>query len=338
MADRWRRRPVLASAAAALALRGHPAEADEERYIRIATGSVSGTYYPVAALIASLLSRPPGARLCDEAGGCGVADLILVVEASKGSVANVQAIAAGETESGFAQSDVAWGAFSGTGVFDGRAPIGDLRALASLYLETAHLVVAKDSGIGGVPELRGKRVSLDVQGSGTLVDALLVLDAFGLSEADVQAVHVTPAKALDLMAAGQLDAMFFIAGYPAAIVTEAAQSLGASLAPITGEAVGRLLREHRFLSVADIPGDTYPGVEAGVPTVGVAALWVVAASLEEELVYQITQALWHPETLKSLAAGHPKGAEFSLANALRGVAIPLHPGAARFYREQGLAE
>src|SRR4249919_4072047 len=99
MAGRWRRRPVLASAVAVLALRGHPAGADEARYIRIATGSVSGTYYPVAALIASLLSRPPGARLCDEAGGCGVADLILVVETSKGSVANVEAIAAGETES-----------------------------------------------------------------------------------------------------------------------------------------------------------------------------------------------------------------------------------------------
>ena len=81
-------------------------------------------------------------------------------------------------------------------------------------------------------------------------------------------------------------------------------------------------REHRFLTVADIPGDTYPGIEAGTPTLGVAALWVVAAELDEELVYEITRALWHPDTLAKLAEGHPKGAEILLANALRGVVDP----------------
>ncbi|MGD9512135.1 MAG: TAXI family TRAP transporter solute-binding subunit [Geminicoccaceae bacterium] len=334
----WPRRPLLAVAPALAWLAPRALRAEEARYVRIATGSVTGTYYPVASAIAGLLSRPPGARPCEEAGGCGVPDLILVVEASKGSVANVEAIGAGEVESGFAQSDIAWGAFSGEGVFAGRPRIESLRALASLYLETVHLVVAPDSGIEHVTDLRGRRVSLDVEGSGTLVDAILVLRAFGLTPADIEVVHASSARALDLMTAGELDAMFLVAGYPAAIVTEAAQSLRARLVPITGEPVGRLLAEHRFLSVADIPGDTYPGIEAGVPTVGVAALWVVAASLEEPLVYDITRALWHPDTLQRLAEEHPKGAELSLPDALRGVAIPLHPGAARFYREQGLTE
>lgn len=115
----WRRRSVLAAGAALAGLPRGPA-ADEGRFVRIATGSVTGTYYPVATAIAGLLSRPPGARACEEAGECGVADLILVVEASKGSVANVEAIGRGEVESGFAQSDVAWGAFAGQGVFAGR--------------------------------------------------------------------------------------------------------------------------------------------------------------------------------------------------------------------------
>ena len=334
----WQRRSVLGSALAAGGLTAGGLQAQEARYIKIATGSVTGTYYPVGSLIANLLSRPPGARACDEAGGCGVPNLILVVEASKGSVVNVEAIAAGRVETGFAQSDVTHGAFSGTGVFAGQPPMTGLRALASLYLESVHLLVTRDSGIGAVADLRGRRVSLDVEGSGTLVDALLILAGFGLTAGDLQAVHASPGRSIDLMVAGELDAMFMVAGYPAAIVTEAAQAIGARLVPITGEAVGELLAEHRFLTVADIPGDTYPGIEAGTPTLGVAALWVVAADLDAELVYEITRALWHPDTLAKLAEGHPKGAEIVLANALRGVPIPLHPGAARFYREQGLTE
>ena len=112
----WQRRSVLGSALAAGGLAANGLQAQEARYIKIATGSVTGTYYPVGSLIANLLSRPPGARACDEVGGCGVPNLILVVEASKGSVVNVTAIAAGRVETGFAQSDVTHGAFSGTGV------------------------------------------------------------------------------------------------------------------------------------------------------------------------------------------------------------------------------
>jgi uncharacterized protein len=334
----WRRRSVLGSALAVGGLAPRLARAQEARYVKIATGSVTGTYYPVGSLIANLLSRPPGARACDEAGGCGVPNLILVVEASKGSVDNVTAIAQGRVETGFAQSDVTHGAFSGTGVFAGRPPMSGLRALASLYLESMHLLVTKDSGIATVADLRGKRVSLGLEGSGTLVDALLILEGFGVRPSDLQAVEASPTQSIDMMTAGELDAMIMVAGYPAAIVTEAAQTLGARLVPITGEAVGELLAKHRFLTLADIPGDTYPGIEAGTPTMGVAALWVVAAHLDEVLVYEITRALWHPDTMAKLAEGHPKGAEILLANALRGVSIPLHPGAARFYREQGMAE
>jgi hypothetical protein len=292
----------------------------------------------VGSLIANLLSRPPGARICEEAGGCGVPNLILVVEASKGSVANVEAIAEGRVETGFAQSDVTHGAFAGTGVFAGQPPKASLRALASLYLESVHLLVTGNSGIATVADLRGRRVSLGEDGSGTLVDALLILEGFGLAPADLQVTHASPTRSIDMMAAGELDAMFMVAGYPATIVSEAAQSLGARLVPITGEPVGTLLEEHRFLTLADIPGDTYAGIGAGTPTLGVAALWVVTAELDEGLVYEITRALWHPDTAAALAEGHPKGAEILLANALRGVSIPLHPGAARFYREQGKVE
>ena len=216
--------------------------------------------------------------------------------------------------------------------------MANLRALASLYVESLHLVVTAISGIKRVADLRGRRVSLDVEGSGTLIDALAVLEAFGLAPGDLTAVHVSQDRAIDLMTGGALDALFIVAGYPAATVTELTRTIGAQLVPITGEPVGRLLASHRFITLDDIPGDTYPGIESGTPTVGVAALWLAGTDLDEELAYQITRALFDPLILKQLAQGHPKGGSIALANALRGVAIPLHPGAARFYREHGLTE
>ena len=98
----------------------------------------------------------------------------MVVQTSKGSVDNVSAIQEGQIESGFSQSDIAYGAFSGTGIFAGRPPMQNLRALASLYLESVHLVARAGSGIASVADLRGQRVSLDVEGSGTLVEARLI--------------------------------------------------------------------------------------------------------------------------------------------------------------------
>jgi uncharacterized protein len=328
----------MASALAAATLGTVPARAEDSRFVGIGTGSLTGTYYPVGSLIASVLSSPPGARPCGDAGGCGVPNLILVAETSKGSVANVEAISGGRIATGFAQSDVAYGAYSGTGVFAGKEPMASLRALASLYVESVHLVVTAISGIKRVGDLRGRRVSLDVEGSGTLIDALAVLEAFGLAPSDLTAVHVPQDRAIDLMTGGALDALFIVAGYPAATVTELTRTIGAQLVPIFGEPVGRLLASHRFLTLDDIPGDTYPGVDSGTPTVGVAALWLTAADFDEGLAYQITSALFDPLILKKLAEGHPKGGSIALAHALRGVAVPLHPGAARFYRERGLAE
>jgi TRAP transporter TAXI family solute receptor len=314
------------------------AGADDPLFLRLGTGSLTGTYYPIGELIARAISSPPGARPCGEAGGCGVPDLILVVQTSKGSVENVEAIQSGKIESGFAQSDVAHGAFTGTGVFAGRPPMEALRALASLYLESVHLVAAPRSGIGSVADLRGRRVSLDVEGSGTLIDARLIMEGFGLSMDDLEPVHASSGKSIDMMTASELDALFLVAGYPAAAVSELVRNLGAHLVPIAGPEAEALREKHRFLTPDVIPGGAYEGIETATPTLGVAALWVVAAKLDEKLVFEITQALWHPASLKLLREGHPKGDEIIPANALRGVAIPVHPGAASYYRAHGLAE
>jgi TRAP transporter TAXI family solute receptor len=311
--------------------------AQEARFLRIGTGSVNGTYYPIGELIAGIVSSPPGARHCDPGGGCGVPGLIVIVQTSKGSVENVTAIEERRIESGFAQSDVAFGAFTGTGVFEGRAPMANLRALASLYLESVHLVARAGAGIAKPGDLRGRRVSLDVEGSGTLVGARLILAAFGLSPRDLQPVYAPLGRSLDLMSAGELDALILVAGYPASAVSELTRAGKAMLLPLGGPEIEALLREQRFFTRDVIPAATYEGLNVDLPTLGVAALWLVGADLDQALIYEIAGALWHPGARQALDAGHPKGASIRLENALRGVALPVHPGAARYYREHGIA-
>ena len=146
-------------------------------FFKIGTGGTAYTYYPVGGMIANAISKPPGSRECGKGGSCGVDGLIASAVSSRGSVDNVNAIISGLRNSGFAQSDVAYWAYTGTGTMEGKEPAKDLRTIAALFEEHIHLVTLKDSGINSVKDLKGKRVSLDEPGSGTYVDALLILEA-----------------------------------------------------------------------------------------------------------------------------------------------------------------
>ncbi len=149
-------------------------------------------------------------------------------------MANINAIKSGVLESGFSQSDVAYWAYTGTGIYEGKGAVEDLRALASLYPETIHLVARKGAGIKSVKDLKGKRVSLDEPGSGTLVDARIILEAYGLSEKDIDADFIKPNPSIDKIKDNQLDAFFIVAGYPIGSVIELASSVGAEHVPING--------------------------------------------------------------------------------------------------------
>jgi TRAP transporter TAXI family solute receptor len=320
--------PLLAAAA-------RSAAAQSARFFRIGTGSVSGTYYPVGGLIAEIISSPPGSPPCTAGGICGVPDLVAVVQTSDGSVANIAGIENGDLESGFAQSDIAFGAFFGTGVFKDRPPAARIRAVASLYAESLQLVARADAGIARVADLHGKRVSLDRSGSGTRVDAELILAAFGLDPAAMQVEDDSPADAVDRMSAGELDAFFVVAGVPTAGVAELANGIGIVLVPIAGPEADRLVADYRFFARDVIPEGTYAGI-GPVDTLSVRAQWLVSADLEADLVHSILTAFWNPAAREILDAGHPKGRQIVLGTALDGIAIPLHPGAERFYREAGM--
>lgn len=311
------------------------ADAAEPKFFRIGTGGIAGTYYPVGGMIARAISHPLNSNQCRDVKDCGVPGIVGVPEVSNGSVANVDSISRGTIESGFVQSDVAYWAYTGTGVFKGHAAKKNLRAIANLYNETIHIVARRDAGISSIRDLQGKRVSLDEQGSGTLVDARLVLSAFGLTNDEMRFQYIKPDLAVTELLNGRLDAYFIVAGYPTASVLRLAKSVGAYLVPIDGPEVDKLLAAQPFFSRDVIPAGAYPHVKA-TNTVSVGAQWLVSASVDDETVYKITKALWGARARRILDSGHPKGKEIRLRNALKGISIPLHPGARRFYREIGL--
>ena len=302
---------------------------------RIATGGPGGTYYPVGNLIAKAISQPPNAPPCTGAQRCGVPGLVAVAQAANGSVANVEAVGAGRLESGFAQSDIAYWAFSHSGVFRSDEFYPNLRAIAGLYAETVHIVARKDASIQSVRDLRGKHVSLDEPGSGTLVDARLILRAYGLSERDLKPEYIKPTLASERIRSGELDAFFIIAGFPVASIQQLARSTDITLVPIDGKERQRLIKDHRFFSTQSILSGVYTGV-GRTPSLGVRALWVTRSDMDSGLIYDITRALWNESSRKLLDEGHPKAREIRVETALDGVAIPLHPGAKRYYEEAGL--
>lgn len=321
-----------------LALLACPSPAQEARDFRIATGGTAGTYFPIGSLVASAISAPPGSRPCGEGGACGVPGLTATAISTLGSVANVEAIADGTFDSGFVQADIATWAATGTGVWTGRAPVDDLVAIATLYPESIHLVVAAASGVEAVPDLAGKRVSLDEPGSGTLVEARFVLRAAGLRESAIDMRMLEAEDAAAALAAGELDAFFFAGGYPARVVSELAATVPIRIVPVAGAVAEAILSEHEFFAPDLIPAGTYPGQDADVPTVGVTAQWVTRRDQPEALIHAVTAALWNDTTRRLLDAGHAKGAQIRLETALDGVGIDLHPGAERFYAEAGMLE
>jgi uncharacterized protein len=308
---------------------------------RIGTGGEKGTYFPVATVLAEGLSD--SGKACDRDGqsektgpdaGCGVPGLLGVAQLSNGSVTNVMALASGLVEACLTQADVAYWAHSGTGIFADVGELPNLRAIASLYPESVHIVARKEAGLKSVRDLKGHRVSLDEPGSGTLVGARAILSAYGLKESDLRPIYLKPKFAAQMLARGKLDAFFTIGGYPATSVAEVVSGGGATLIPVTGPGAARAVAENPFFRPDVIPAGVYRGIDE-TGTLQVHGLLLVTEDMDPQLVYEITRALWSNRTLGFIRAGHPKGAEIKRASALLGISVPLHPGAERYYRETG---
>jgi uncharacterized protein len=305
-------------ALAALALAG---AAQAQQFFRIGTGGTSGTYHPVGGMIANAVSQP--------------GKIVVTAQASNGSMANVNGIAGGSIESGFSQADVATWAHKGAGVFEGKPSVPNLRLIANLFPESVHIVVRKGSNVKSPAGLRGKRVALDEPGSGTLINARIILAAYGLKESEIKPEYIKPNQAADKLKDGSLDAFFFTGGAPAGAIAELAASTGIELVPLDGAHADALRVTNPFFAPDVIAADTYKGV-AAVKTLAVGAQWVTSDKADAATVYEITKALFSDHAQKMLATGHAKGKLITRANAVKGAGIPFHPGAEKYYREAGL--
>jgi len=316
-----------------------PTFAAKKSFFAIATGGTGGTYYPLGGVLAQALSNK-------------LPNVIVTAQSGNASVANCNLIKTHQIESGFVQNNVAYYAYNGVEQFDGK-PVKNLRAIASLYPETIQIIAREGAGIKDAKDLKGKKLVPGDRGSGTEVDCLAVLSGIGLTYDDFANVDwLSFSGATQRLKDKQADVAFITAGWPTAAVTELATTSDITLVSLDDKTIAKIIKEFPFYAKVVIPAGTYKGVDVDTPTITTMAQWVVDAAVPEEMVYNLTKALWEkgsfvlrkkggkaaeaPSGAEIMAKAHAKGRDVTLATALDGVAIPLHPGAAKFYREKGL--
>jgi TRAP transporter TAXI family solute receptor len=330
------RRQVLAGLGGAAALAGvvRPSFAQETSFFRIASGPTESSMFQVATLIGQAVSSPPGARDCARGGSCGVPGLIVVNQTTAGSLANIDLVGSRRTESALCQADLAYWAFHGSGPWAKREAVRGLRAIANLYPETLHLVVRRSLNAADLRGLRGKTVALGERESGTAVAARAVLQAGGLGERDIRAQYLTSAQAVEMLGEGKIDAFFLTAAAPSQLIVDLAEQRDISLLPLSSYAA-RLRASQPFLTESTIPAGLYRGVDE-VRSLSVGIIWIVGEQLDDQIVYGLTRALWHPNNRRTLEGNAALGRFLRPEAAVEGLGFQLHPGAALYYTESGL--
>ena len=311
-------------------------QAQDLRFFRIGTGSTAGVNFSIGGLMSSVVSNPPGSRPCDRGGSCGVPGLIAVAQATPGSADNAREVGRGRLDSAIVQADVAAQAYEGKGLFAGANRQADLRGLTSLYPEALQIIVRRDAKVTTIAGLKGKRVSIDTDGSGTQALARGVLSRAGLKPADIKPVMVDLGAAVDMMRGGQLDALFYVGGLPAPAIAQLADVTAIDLLPIPAAMLAAFRKEEPAYLALTVTAGSYAGLDKDIATMGIYSLWVANAKLSDKMAYDLLKALWHKSSQPMLASGHPNGRQMALASALNGLTIPLHPGAAQFYSEMKL--
>jgi len=323
---------ILAGAIAGLTLAGGVVQAQDMKFWRIGTGGAGGTYFPIGGLIANAISNPPGSRPCDKGGSCGVAGLVAIAVSTNASVANVNAIDAGQLDAGLAGAQSVTQGYNGEGKFVGNKR-GKIRVIANLYPEDMHLVLPKGEQLGSLKDLNGKRVGVAAAGSGTQVSVRQILKHYGIKAEEHE---LGLAQSTQRLADGQLDAFFYAGGTPFAALIQLGSTKGFELYKFSADEQKAINGIIPYYVDSMIPAGTYENITYDVPTLAVNGQLITSADQPPELIYEITKALWNDNTRKLLDKGHSKGKAIRKETALKGVLIPVHPGAEKFYKEAGL--
>ena len=307
---------TMATALSLIACGGGSAAAAK---MTMGTGGTSGTYYGYGGVLGQYIKNKAGTEV--------------VVVSTDGSKANIQGIDAGDYQLGTVQSDVMAYAWEGTRSFESEGKVESFRTVAGLYAEAVQLVTMNPE-IKTVADLKGKAVSIGAPGSGVYFNAIDVLEAAGLTEADINAQYQSFADSADALKDGKIEAAFIVAGPPTPAITELTTTNNAYLVPIDGEVAENLMANCPFYTVHTIPAETYAGQTEDVQTVTVKATLIVSADASEEAVYALTAAIF--DNAEAIAAENAKGSELSIENATSGMTVPFHAGAAKYFAEKGV--
>ena len=291
--------------------------------LSVATGGTGGVYYPYGGGVAKVIS--------DHLEGVEA-----TAEVTAGTVDNLKFISNRGADLAFVLADSLDDAAQGRGAF---ADFGTVpaRALAVLYDNLNQLVTLEGKGIETVADLRDRIVSTGAPGSGTEITALRVLEAVSLDpDADIRKQSLGAAQSVDALKDDKIDAFFWSGGVPTGSVLDLASTPGRTVKLVPNTDTLPFLHENYGDSVyhaVNIPSTTYPGMSGDVEAVGVANVLVVHEEMTEDLAYRITKALFDHQD--ELAAIHPEAEKLSVESAVTGSTVPFHPGAVRYYQEQG---
>jgi TRAP transporter TAXI family solute receptor len=298
----------------------------------IATAADAASNIRVAAMMAGLLSNPPGIGRCARPELCGPPGLIVTARAARGATANLLAVETGTVDSAISEGHMVARAVAGQGPFRTQGRAQNLRMLANLYGEDIHIVAARRAGILSVGDLRNKRVSLSPEGSATIEAARAVLRAYRLAEWRLVRNHDPVDRAALLLREGEIDAFFMVGAAPTNVVTQLLEDDIAVLIPIDDEGRTQLLAAEKHMVARTIPLDMYPG-SPSVETVGVYAVWVTHASKPDTVIHPMVRALYEPGNRPLIARQHTGFEFFERASAAVNPAAPLHPAAERFFSD-----
>lgn len=292
----------------------------QRQFLSIGGGSTGGTYNTFASAIGDYLSQ-------------NIPGLNITVEGSAGSAENIRRIQGGDMEMGLAFAGDSYLSFNGLDAFEGNA-VTNLRAIGFLYNAVSQLVTLENTGISNLSDLQGKTVAVGGAGSGTQLSLDRVLNALDIK---VEAVFIAGQNASDALKNGQVDAYHALFGVPNATVTDTASTNDIVILDSydTLAEIG-FFEEFPFYSSYTIPAGSFRGVNQDVKSFSDPALWVVSASVSDDLVYEMTKAIYSEAGLKHMTTVTAVASEMGLDNALTGLAIPLHPGAARYWQEMGV--
>ncbi len=308
---------ILVLSVAACGNSGAP-KAEMPKQLIIATGGTSGTYYPLGGGIAQIITDATGVSASAQSTGA--------------SVENMRLLSDSQVDLAFTQTDIADYAKNGTEMFGGKK-VENLQGLATLYYETIQIVLPANSTINSVAELKGKAVSVGAPGSGTELNAKQILEAYGLTFADLKAEHLSFGDSTQKIQDGSLDAAFVTAGAPTSAVTELSATKGVKLLSLDSDKIAELTKKYKFYAEQTIPANTYTNV-GETKTVAVKAMLTVRKDLPEDLVYNITKALF--ANTEKLVTINAKAKQISIDTALEGMSLDIHPGAVKFYKEKGI--